>query len=212
MAYALSTPYSPRRLLILAGIVALHALFVYALNAGLARQAVEFIAGPVDVEFIEEIEEVEEKPPPPPPKIDVAPPPFVPPPDIAIDVPVETRTTTAITNVTTVRPVAKPPPPPADVIVAPHQNPKRPVTEPDYPPMSKRLGEEGSVVLELYVLEDGRVGDARVKTSSGFPRLDEAALKHVKRAWRLLPGTKNGKPVPMWYPFKITFQIKVEKG
>jgi protein TonB len=161
----------------------------------------------VDVEFIEEIEEVEEKPPPPPPKIETAPPPFVPPPDIAIDLPMDAPATTAITRVTTEKPVTKPPPP-AEVIVAPRSNPRRPVTEPEYPPMSKRLGEEGSVVLELYVLEDGRVGDARLKTSSGFPRLDEAALKHVKRAWRLLPGTKNGKPAPMWYPFKVTFKIE----
>jgi protein TonB len=212
MAYALSEPYSPRRLVVFATIVGLHVLFGYILASGLGKQAVEFVAGPVDVEFIEEIEEVEEKPPPPPPKIDVAPPPFVPPPDIAIDIPVETSSTTAITNVTTVKPVVKAPAPAADVVVAPRSNPKRPVTEPDYPPMSKRLGEEGSVVLELYVLEDGRVGEAKVKTSSGFPRLDEAALKHVKRSWRLLPGTKNGKAAPMWYPFKVTFKIKVEKG
>jgi protein TonB len=207
MAYALSAPYSPRRLLVLAGIVGLHVLFVYALNAGLGKKVVEVLAGPVDVEFIEEIEEVEEKPPPPPPKIEVAPPPFVPPPDIAIDLPVDAPPARAITNVTTVKPVAKPPPA-ADVVVGPRPNPRRPVSEPDYPPMSKRLGEEGSVVLELYVLEDGRVGDARLKTTSGFPRLDEAAIKHVKRAWRLMPGTKNGKPVPMWYPYKITFKIE----
>ena len=196
--------------MVLAGIVVLHVVFVWALNAGLGKQVVDYVSGPVDVEFIEDIEEVEDKPPPPPPKIETTPPPFVPPPDIAIDLPVETSTTTAITNVTTVKPVAKPPPAPAEVVVGPRSNPKRPVSEPDYPPMSKRLGEEGSVVLELYVMEDGRVGEAKLKTSSGFPRLDEAAIKHVKRSWRLLPGTKNGKPVPMWYPFKVTF--KIEKG
>lgn len=211
MAYALSSPYSPRRLLVFGGIVALHVLFVWALNSGLAKQAVQYISGPIEASVIDEIVEEEDKPPPPPPKIEATPPPFVPPPDIAIDLPVETSTTTAISNVTTVKPVAKPPPPPpSDVIVGPRSNPKRPVSEPDYPPMSKRLGEEGTVVLELYVLEDGRVGEAKVKTSSGFPRLDEAALKHVKRAWRLMPGTKNGKPEPMWYAFKVTF--KIEKG
>lgn len=211
MAYALSSPYSPRRLLVFGVIVGLHVLFVWALSSGLAKQAVQYIAGPIEASVIDEIVEEEDKPPPPPPKIEATPPPFVPPPDIAIDIPVETSKTTAISNVTNVKPVAKPPPPPpADVVVAPRSNPKRPVTEPDYPPMSKRLGEEGSVVLELYVLEDGRVGEARLKTSSGFPRLDEAAIKHVKRSWRLLPGTKNGKAEPMWYPFKITF--KIEKG
>ena len=78
---------------------------------------------------------------------------------------------------------------------APKSDPRRPLTQPEYPPSSRRAGEAGTVILEVYVLENGRVGDARVKTSSGFPRLDEAAVREVKRSWRLVPGTENGKPV-----------------
>jgi protein TonB len=63
------------------------------------------------------------------------------------------------------------------------------------------------VILEVYVLETGRVGDARVKQSSGFPKLDEAALREVKRSWRLTPGTENGKPVAMWGQFAVTFKL-----
>ena len=90
---------------------------------------------------------------------------------------------------------------------APNSDPRRPLTQPEYPPSSRRAGEAGTVILEVYVLENGRVGDARVKQSSGFPSLDEAAVREVKRSWRLVPGTENGKPVPMWGQFAVTFKL-----
>ena len=211
MATATSTPMLSRRALVFLSIVALHVGFVYVLNAGLATQAVEQIFGPIEAEMIEEVKDEEDKPPPPPPKIEATPPPFVPPPDIAIDLPVETTTTTAITA-TTQKPVAKPPPAPVAVKrVQPSQNKRRPLVEPDYPPQSKRLGEEGATVLRLYILEDGRVGEAQVAQSSGFPRLDEAAVKHAKRAWKFVPGSENGKPVAMWYEFRVVWKIEKER-
>lgn len=199
-----------RRALVFVGIVALHVGFVWVLNAGLATQAVEVVFGPIETKMIEEIKEEENEPPPPPPKIETTPPPFVPPPDIAIDLPVETTTTTAITA-TTKKPVVKPPPPAKVDKIPPRANPRRPLIEPDYPPQSKRLGEEGATVLRLYVLEDGRVGEAQVSKSSGFPRLDEAAVKHAKRSWKFLPGTEGGKPVAMWYEFRVVWKIEKER-
>lgn len=211
MAQALSTPMLSRRALVFLGIVALHVGFVWVLNSGLATQAIDIVYGPIETKMIEEVTTDEEEPPPPPPKIEIAPPPFVPPPDIAIDLPAETSKTTAITA-TTQKPVARPPPPPPKVDkVPPRANPRRPLVEPDYPPQSKRLGEEGATVLRLYILEDGRVGEAQVAQSSGFPRLDEAAMKHAKRAWRFLPGTEGGKPVAMWYDFRVVWKIEKER-
>jgi len=209
MAVATSTPMLSRRALVFVLIVALHVGFVYVLNSGLATQAVEVFTGPIETKMIEELTEEEDKPPPPPPKIEVTPPPFVPPPDIQIDLPVDRAPTTAITA-TTQKPVVKPPPPAAVVRVPPQQNKRRPLIEPDYPPQSKRLGEEGATVLRLYILEDGRVGEAQVAQSSGFQRLDDAAVKHAKRSWRFVPGTENGKPVAMWYEFRVVW--KIEKG
>lgn len=200
-----------RRALVFLGIVALHVAFVYVLNAGLATQAVELIYGPIETKMIEEVKDDEDKPPPPPPKIETTPPPFVPPPDIVIDLPAETAKTTAITA-TTQKPVAKPPPPAAVVQrVPPQVNKRRPLVEPEYPPQSKRLGEEGATVLRLYILEDGRVGDAQVAQSSGFPRLDEAAVKHAKRAWKFMPGTEGGKPIAMWYEFRVVWKIEKDR-
>jgi protein TonB len=108
-----------------------------------------------------------------------------------------------------VRPTAPPPPVAQPTIprTAPKSDSRRPLSQPEYPPSSRRAGEAGTVILEVYVLETGRVGEARVKQSSGFPRLDEAAVREVKRSWRLVPGTENGKPVPMWGQFAVTFKL-----
>jgi protein TonB len=100
---------------------------------------------------------------------------------------------------------AAPAAPPATV--PPRSNPRRPVTQPDYPPTSKRLGEAGTVVMLLTVDESGKVIEAKVDKSSGFERLDQAAINEALRAWRLLPGTVGGKPVTMQYKFAVTFKI-----
>jgi protein TonB len=209
-------PYAPaqdssfltRRGFVFVLIIALHAGMYYVLNSGLSQHLVDVVLGPIETRMIEEAPKTDEPPPPPPPKIET-PPPFVPPPEVAIELPAE-ASTTAIQTVTTVRPTAPPPPvaQPAPVPrTAPKSDPRRPLSQPEYPPSSRRAGEAGTVILEVYVLETGRVGEARVKQSSGFPRLDEAAVREVKRSWRLVPGTENGKAVPMWGQFAVTFKL-----
>jgi periplasmic protein TonB len=209
-------PYAPaqdstfltRRGLVFVIIVGLHVGMYYVLNSGLSQHLVDVVLGPIETRMIEEAPDVDEPPPPPPPKIET-PPPFVPPPEVSIELPVETTTSTAIQTVTNVRPQAPPPPVPQATIprTAPKSDPRRPLSQPEYPPSSRRAGEAGTVILEVYVLETGRVGEARVKQSSGYPRLDEAAVREVKRSWRLVPGTENGKPVPMWGQFAVTFKL-----
>jgi protein TonB len=209
-------PYAPakdstfltRRGLVFFLIVALHLFMYYILNSGLSQHLVDVVLGPIETRMIEEAPKTDEPPPPPPPKIET-PPPFVPPPEVAIDIPQDT-TSTAIQTVTSVKPTAPPPPvaqPVAVARTAPKSDSRRPLSQPEYPPSSRRAGEAGTVILEVYVLENGRVGEARVKQSSGFPRLDEAAVREVKRSWRLVPGTENGKPVPMWGQFAVTFKL-----
>lgn len=65
---------------------------------------------------------------------------------------------------------------------------------PSYPAISRRLGEEGKVVLRVELDETGRVDHATVKTSSGYARIDEAALATVKR-WRCSPASRDGAAV-----------------
>jgi protein TonB len=187
-------------------VVLLHIGMIYGLKAGLTRQAMELISGPLDVKMIEEILPEEKEPPPPPPKIET-PPPFVPPPEIAIDIPIDVAPATAITA-TTVKPPPGPPPMAAPVVrTPPRSDPRRPFTEPEYPPTSRRLGQEGTVVLLIYVLADGKVGDVKVHKSSGFPKLDEAAVKEARRSWRFIPAKEGNTAVPDWGQFAVTFRL-----
>ena len=209
-------PYAPadgsfltRRTLVFLAIVALHVGMVWALNSGLSQRVVQVVLGPIETRMIDEAPKVEEPPPPPPPKIET-PPPFVPPPEIAIDIPMDVAPATAITQTTTTKPVQQPPiqqKAPAVPGTPPKVDPKRPPTKPEYPASSRRAGEAGTVVLDLYILPNGRVGDAKVQKSSGFPRLDEAAVKEAKRSWRFTPGTENGQAVAMWHSTKVTFNL-----
>jgi protein TonB len=59
--------------------------------------------------------------------------------------------------------------------------------EPDYPPLARRRHQQGLVTLAVKVNTQGRVAEVKVKTSSGFPILDEAALQAV-RAWEFQPA------------------------
>jgi TonB family protein len=90
--------------------------------------------------------------------------------------------------------------------VLPKSNPARRLSQPVYPPASQRLGEHGTVVLKLFVLEDGSVADARIHESSGYPDLDYAALYETYR-WRLDPGTVDGVPTRMWGRIAVTFKL-----
>ncbi len=65
---------------------------------------------------------------------------------------------------------------------------------PSYPAISRRLGEEGKVILRVELDEAGRVDRVTVKTSSGYARIDEAALATVKR-WRCNPARRDGVAV-----------------
>jgi protein TonB len=198
----------PARMLGFGFVVLLHIVIVYALASGLARTAVQVIAGPMETEIIDEIEESQEEPPPPPPDFEQPPPAFVDMPQIAIET--APQTTNAIQKVTNVKPTAPPPPPPPPVKkVPPQSDPKRPITQPDYPATSRRLGEEGAVVLRFLVQADGRVDDSSIEVtqSSGHDRLDKAAVQEAKRRWRFKPATEDGKPVAAWHQFRVVFQL-----
>lgn len=78
---------------------------------------------------------------------------------------------------------------------------------PTYPAMSRRQGEVGVVLLRVELSETGHVANARVQASSGFDRLDEAALAAV-RTWRCNPATRNGQAVraTALQPFNFVIQ------
>lgn len=200
---------SKQRLLGVGAVVALHVLVLYALVTGLARKAVEVLPAPIETKIIEELT-VKEEPPPPPPPPDFKPPPpnFVPPPEIVIATP-PPPPPAAITAVTTEPPLPGPPPVPAPVSTSVRTDPvikARNCREPEYPPASQRLGEHGTVMLAMLVGIDGKVSESRVQSSSGYPRLDEAARLALSRC-RFTPGTADGEPASAWAKIKYVWRL-----
>ena len=79
--------------------------------------------------------------------------------------------------------------------------------EPEYPETSKRLGEHGSVICRLFVGDDGRVTRVDVVRSSGYPRLDNAALKAL-RGWRFVAALDQGLSVPSEFTHTVRFRFE----
>lgn len=78
---------------------------------------------------------------------------------------------------------------------------------PSYPPISRRMNEQGKVMLRVFVSENGRPENIEIKQSSGFDRLDKAAIAAVQR-WRFVPGKRNGAPEGMWNLVPINFVLE----
>ncbi len=212
-SYSIDDPAkNSKRTLAFVLVVIIHVFFFWVLASGLGAKMVQTVMGPVETKIIEELPKDDKEPPPPPPDIE-QPPPYVPPPEVSVDIAIDTGPTTAISGATSERPVAAPPPVAkpvehATVRVPPSTQGKGArITQPEYPPASRRAGEYGTVTLQVFVQENGRAGEVKIAKSSGFEKLDEAAVKEVQRNWRFVPGKEDGKPVAMWHTFAVTFKL-----
>jgi protein TonB len=78
---------------------------------------------------------------------------------------------------------------------------------PSYPRVSRRAGEEGSVLCRLHLALDGRVTAVDVVESSGFPRLDEAASAALAD-WRFEPRREDGRAVAATLLHRVTFRLR----
>lgn len=78
---------------------------------------------------------------------------------------------------------------------------------PAYPQLSRRLGEHGKVVLRVLVNVKGTADKVEVRSSSGSPRLDDAAFQAVKR-WRFVPARHGDQPVAAWVLIPINFSLQ----
>ena len=209
-----------RRIGPLGAIILLHVAFFYALQSGLLRHAAEqVLPKEVMVSFITPERAPEPTPPkpqPPKPKtVPVVKKSVTPPPPVPV-----VNTTPAPTAITA--PPAPPAPPaPAEpvapAVTAPPAAPAVPKTmtsgieylqapQPEYPPVSRRMGEEGKTVLRVLVNEKGRPERVEVQKTSGSARLDEAARQAVLRAV-FKPFIEDGKAVPAYAIVPIRFQL-----
>ncbi|MDP3637359.1 MAG: energy transducer TonB [Azonexus sp.] len=78
---------------------------------------------------------------------------------------------------------------------------------PNYPAVSRRLGEEGKVLLRVLVSPDGRAAAVNLEKSSNFERLDEAARQAVAQ-WRFVPAKRGDETVEATIIIPLVFRLE----
>lgn len=78
---------------------------------------------------------------------------------------------------------------------------------PVYPALSRRIGEEGRVVLRVFVDASGRANQVEINTSSGSPRLDQSAQDTVAR-WKFFPAQRGAEAIGAWVLVPIVFNLR----
>jgi protein TonB len=206
MEFGENNRWSGRRWLGILAVVGMHILLGYALIFGLARKSIEVAQAPIEAKIIEEVIKVPtlEVPPAPPEVPQKIEPVLVPPPVLG---PVVAPAEIAITV-----PQNNPPPPVAEVAkpaatVSPTMDAAWSCRKPEYPSASRRMQEEGLVVLNFMVDVDGRVTDSKIESSSGYPRLDEAARRALSLC-KFKPGMSDGKPVAAWARLRYMWRLE----
>lgn len=210
-----------RRLVIAASVVLFHIAALWALQSGLLQRAVEVIV-PAEVlsEFISPPAPKSEQPQPPAPKapapqpqkrqalpapLPVATPAPAPAPAAPAGVSTPQPPAPAMAGAVSTAPPGPPAPPRLELPssdAAYLNNPK-----PPYPVLSKRMGEQGKVVVRVLIGVDGTAQQAEIRTSSGYDRLDQAALTTVLK-WRYVPGKRGGVAEAMWFNVPINFVLE----
>jgi protein TonB len=112
-------------------------------------------------------------------------------------------------------PIVAPAPPPAPVALPEPAPVTTPIFSadyldnpaPSYPGLSRRLHEEGRVLLRVLVSPNGRAEEVQVQSSSGHARLDTAARETV-RAWRFVPAKRGAEPVAAWVLIPVSFRLE----
>jgi protein TonB len=228
--FAAPPPPRNRNAVIAGGVVLLHVAALWALQSGLLQRTVEVLV-PVAIltEMLPEEPRVAPPPPaPPPPVVKAEPPPKkapaprpppAPQPVARLDpLPAPNAPMGVAAPQPPAPPIAAPVAPPAPPAPAPSppaprielpstdadylQNPK-----PAYPPISKRLNEQGKVIVRVLIGTDGLAQRAEVAESSGYDRLDAAAVTTVLK-WRYVPGKRGGVPEAMWFRVPINFVLE----
>jgi protein TonB len=182
-------------------VIGIHILIIYGLAATMGVVKVPQFAAPIEAVFIPEQTQREPEPPAPvKPEIDQVMPTEQPMPEIQFDEPVVPPAETAVPASENAIAAAT-----ASGAVAQDLKASNRV-EPAYPPAARRAGEEGTVRLKVLVDEKGRPRDVTVANSSGFARLDQAAIEAVRK-WRFVAATDGANPISAWTQVAITFRL-----
>ena len=191
-----------------AATIALHVVVLAALLSYAPARSALLAAAPIMVDWIAAPKK-EAPPEAPKPVVKRPPKPVEPPPVIA-----------AQREAPTPPPIVAPAPPPAPepVAIAPAPAPVAvmpPVFNaayldnpaPLYPALSRRIREEGRVVLRVLVNARGSADEVQISNSSGHPRLDDSARDTV-RHWRFVPAKRGAEPVSAWVLVPVSFKLE----
>lgn len=212
-----STPEIPakqpaRRLIELLLVVGIHAVLLGLIVTATLRPEFQQSLATLSVKIIELAPPKTEAPQPPPVKPTAAPRPktqIAPPPVMVAATSTPSSSSFSVASQAPPRPVETvptPPAPPAPIVAARFdaaylQNPK-----PVYPTMSRRLGEEGRVILKVKVSPQGLPLTIEIKQSSNFSRLDEAARSAVE-LWRFVPAKQGNETIEAWVLVPLLFSL-----
>ena len=189
-------------------VIGVHVLMIIGLVIGTAIKYAPQLTEMIESKLIQHEQEEKPKEPPPPPP-DFKPPPVQTP---LVDLPIVAGPPPPAAIVRAPEPVKEAPKPVAPPPITPVRVAKGVSLgdrcEPYYPSASRRLSEEGSVVLLVYVSPDGRASETKVETSSGIQRLDEAAEKCIKAQGKIFEPQKVGnEAVGSWQRMKWTWRL-----
>lgn len=197
--------------------ILVHVLLLYAVLYISVKNELIQLPPTISARLLPMVEEKKIEPPkplPPPPKPvpQVRRPKVQPPPVLAVASSANTSSSFVVAPQPPAPPpqpvVAEAPPaPPAPLVAARFDadylhNPK-----PIYPPLSRRQSEEGKVLLKVRVSAKGEALEVTISKSSGFPRLDNAALDAVTQ-WRFVPAKRGDEAVDSSVVVPITFAFE----
>lgn len=81
--------------------------------------------------------------------------------------------------------------------------------EPMYPEQARQAREEGTVVLKIQILANGRPGEVSVYRSSGWSLLDDAAVEAVRK-WRFIAAREreSGRAIVCYTTMPVIFRLR----
>jgi len=83
------------------------------------------------------------------------------------------------------------------------------LSKPIYPRYSRLRGEEGNVVVSVDISASGKIGEVEVVSSSGYSRLDRAAIIALSGV-KFIPARLNGKSIPSKKEIAFIFKLENE--
>ena len=193
---AIASPGGKNKTMSLGLVIAIHVVIITALIIGLSNNQIARTVMDITAAVVAKKVTVQQLPPPPvqllKPVVSVAPP--IPKIEIA------TPPKPVVAPVEPVRAPVQPPTSPKEIA--------RTHTLPPYPPLSQRMGEQGTTGLACEIGVDGKPVSCAITHSSGSARLDEAAVSYVKDHWTWAPATRDGKPVAATVQLNIVWDLK----